>query len=84
MVAFIVWIVVTAALFAGLVIWRESHLHRHLKLSDIHWKAAILLAALIALVPAFLFDHFSRDEVEIPAGIAERDGVPVATPKAGE
>jgi glucan phosphoethanolaminetransferase (alkaline phosphatase superfamily) len=82
--AFLVWIVVTAALFAGLVVWRESHLHRRLRLTDIHWKAAILLAALIALVPAFLFDHFSRDEVEVPAGVAERAGVPVAAPKSGE
>jgi len=84
MVAYFVWIVVTAVLFTALVIWRESHLHRRLRLTDIHWKAAILLAALIALVPAFLFDYYSRDRIEVPAGIAERDGVPVATPKFGE
>tara|TARA_A100001037_G_scaffold72798_1_gene65096 strand:+ start:3416 stop:3670 length:255 start_codon:yes stop_codon:yes gene_type:complete len=82
--AFVIWIVVTAALFAGLVIWRESHLHRRLKLSDIHWKAAIILAALIALVPVFVFDHLSKDPVDVPAGVAEREGVPVTPPKSGE
>tara|TARA_B100000676_G_C18057335_1_gene835368 strand:+ start:1574 stop:1828 length:255 start_codon:yes stop_codon:yes gene_type:complete len=82
--AFVIWIVVTAALFAGLVVWRDSHLHQRVKLSDIHWKAAIILAALIALVPAFVFDHLSKDSVDVPAGVAEREGVPVTPPKSGE
>jgi len=82
--AFVIWIVVTATLFASLVIWRGSHLHRRLKLGDLHWKAAIILAALLALLPAFVFDHLSKGTVDIPAGIAERHGVPVLPPKSGE
>lgn len=82
--AFLVWIAVTAVLFGGLVLWRGSHVHRHLRLSDIHWKAAIVLAAVIALVPAFLYDHYSAEAVDVPAGIAERDGVPVTTSKKGD
>ncbi len=81
--AFLIWIVVTATLFAGLVVWRESHLHRRLKLGDLHWKAAIILAALLALLPAFVFDHLSKSTVDIPAGIAERAGVHVSPPKSG-
>ena len=82
--AFVIWIVVTATLFAGLIVWRKSHLHRQLKLSDLHWKAAIILVALLALLPAILFDHLSKGAVDIPAGIAERDGVPVSPPKLGK
>ena len=82
--AFLVWLAVTAALFAGLLAWRGSHLHRRLRLADIHWKAAVLLATLLALVPAFVFDYLSRDEVDIPPGVAERDRVPAAPPSEGE
>ena len=82
--AFLIWLLATAAVFAGLVFWRESNLHRRLKLTDIHWKAAILLAALIALVPAFLFDQYSQDEVDVPPGVAERDSVLVTSPDKDE
>lgn len=82
--AFLVWVAATAVLFAGFVLWRRSHLHRRPRLADLHWKAAILLAALIALAPAFVFDALPRDEVEVPPGVAEREGVPAAPPPADE
>lgn len=74
--AFLVWIAATAVLFAGFVLWRGSRLHRRPGLADLHWKAAVLLAALIALAPALAFDALPRDEVEVPPGVAEREGVP--------
>jgi uncharacterized membrane protein (UPF0182 family) len=81
MVAFLIWLAVAAALFAGLVFWRESHIHRRFRLSDLHLKAAILLAAVVALVPTFLIDHFvvtplTSEEVAIPPGVAEEVVVP--------
>ncbi len=82
--AFVIWIVITATIFVGLVVWRESQLHRKLKLGDLHWKAAIVLAALLALLPAFVFDHLSKGAVDIPAGIAERSGVPVSPSKLSD
>ena len=82
--AFLVWIVATAVLFAGFVLWQGSRLRRRPGLANLHWKAAILLAALIALAPAFVFDTLPRDEVEVPPGIAEREGVPAAPPSRNE
>lgn len=75
----IIWIILTAVLLCGLMIWRGLNSPEGLRLTNSRWKAALVLAAVIALLPTiFLKYHFAK-EVDIPPGVAEELEMPVTS-----
>jgi len=71
MESFLVWLGTFVLVCAALVLGRESRLHRQLRLADLDWKAVIAFAAIVALLPAFLYGPVTRHQVEVPKGVAE-------------
>ena len=70
----IVWVVCSALVFAALVIARTSVVHRRLRVTDLDWKAVLVIAAVVGAVPAFAFSQASRF-VSVPAEVNDRGGV---------
>mgnify|MGYP003976600443 FL=1 len=68
---FLVWFGSFIIIFGGLVLARRSGMHRRFKLGDLDWKAVIVFAAIAGLVPAFLFEPLTRDQIEVPEGVAK-------------
>jgi hypothetical protein len=69
---FLVWLGTFVIVFGALVLGRESRLHRRLRLTDLDWKAVVVFAAIVALIPAFSYEPLTRQSVAIPEGIAEK------------
>ena len=71
MESFLVWLGTFVVVFGGLVLGRGSRLHRRFRLADLDWKAVIVFAGIAALIPAFLYEPLTRDEIAVPQGVAE-------------
>jgi len=71
-----VWLITAAVLLALAFVARSLRLRHAARLRDIHWRGLIVIALVLALVPAFLAQQFSPRSVEVPEGVAEGPGLP--------
>jgi len=77
MESFVVWLVATCVLVGALFLGRGSRLQRKMKLGDINWKAAIVFAAVLGLIPAFFVGQLNRSTAEVPSGVADESSVAI-------
>lgn len=61
-----VWFVSAATFFGVLAAVRASRGGRR---TSFRWKAAIVLAVIAGVAPAFVFELWNHQEVEVPANI---------------
>ena len=73
---FVVWVLCTAVVLVALLFGRTSNLHRRLRLTDLDWRAALILAAIAGAVPAFIYQQLSRPTVELPPAVSDQPILP--------
>ncbi len=71
-----IWVLCTAAVFVALAAGRTSRLHRRLRMSDLDWKAILVLALIAGAVPAFIYDQVSHRTVDLPDAVINEVVVP--------
>ena len=74
--AITIWLACATVAFAGFLFMRRSRLHRRLRLSDLDWKAGVVLAAIVGAVPAFVFDQVNHRAVEVPPDVTTTATIP--------
>lgn len=72
----IVWLAGAALVGAVLVMGRSRMLHRRLRLSDLDWKAVVVLAVVLGAVPAFVYSQWQPRPVAVPATVNDRGVIP--------
>ena len=70
----IVWLACSALVFVGLVIGRTSIVHRRLRISDLDWKAVLVISLVVGAVPAFAYSQATRF-VAVPDNVDDRGGI---------
>ncbi len=75
-----VWLISAAVLLALAFAVRSLRLHHAARLKEIHWRGLIVIALVLALLPAFIAEQLSPRTVEVPAGVAEWPGATTSTP----
>jgi hypothetical protein len=81
MESFAVWAVATAVLVGALLFGRGTQMQRKLRLGDINWKAALVFAAVLALLPAFFVSQLNRSTAEVPSSVSDESSVAIGAAK---
>ena len=64
-----IWVISSVAVFVSIVFARNFILHRRLRIADLNWKAAAVIAMLIASVVTFFFELIPHPPVDVPTEI---------------